>query len=718
MAMNNSLAEVHPELVSEWSEKNLPLTPDDITFGSNKKVWWKGTCGHEWQTSVKARSNGEKCPICSGARVIAGINDLATLEPLLVKQWSKKNKIKPTEVSIGSHKKVIWRCKKGHEWEAAVKSRTINKTGCPYCSHNKVLAGFNDFATLLPDIAAEWSDRNYPLLPTQVTVFAKLYNDYYGQTHDYTKKSGVVFTEILTPEYVPERLTDRETLWNEVEKVEKSKRAQLAYSFDIALQNELTLDENIELARAFCREQFVAHGMIVDLAVHEGKSKNEDEPDNPHFHVLAPIRPFTEDGRWGNKQKREYVLDEDGNRIKDAKGKDIFNAVSTTGWNDPELLKEWRRAWTEKVNEKFRECHMAARIDHRSYKEQGIDLIPTIHEGYEVRAMEKKGIKTIIGELNRAIRQFNQMFISLKESIQWMKTAYEEMKVELDRRQNPTLLESLQDYYDKKTQGRLPLPNFYAEMKRRGKNLSNLQEFAKSINYLQTHQIETMDDLKERIDELNGVVSVSKKEISEKRDQLKKLENLQKMAEVIKINQPLIDEYNRFYFQKRREKYYQQHKKEINYYRKCERELKQHLDKNGKVPTARWKREKEELRAAIEELKADKQPYQDELAFVKKVQTCADIARRDREMAEADTSGRSEEKSEKQTKFPAFHAAQTEDIFEESGKAEQQPVNQQEKKPEKKTSLLRKLDEKKKECAERDAKQQAVREKRNHEMSL
>ena len=102
MAMNNSLAEVHPELISEWSEKNLLLTPDDITFGSNKKVWWKGACGHEWQTSVKARSNGEKCPICSGARVIAGINDLVTLEPLLVKQWSKKNEIKPTEVSIGS----------------------------------------------------------------------------------------------------------------------------------------------------------------------------------------------------------------------------------------------------------------------------------------------------------------------------------------------------------------------------------------------------------------------------------------------------------------------------------------------------------------------------------------------------------------------------------------------------------------------------------------
>ena len=136
----------------------------------------------------------------------------------------------------------------------------------------------------------------------------------------------------------------------------------------------------------------------------------------------------------------------------------------------------------------------------------------------------------------------------------------------------------------------------------------------------------------------------AKKEISEKRKQLKELENMEKMAEVIKTNQPLIDEYNRFYFQKRREKYYQQHKKDINYYRKCERELKQHLDQNGKVPTARWKREKEELQAVIEELKADNQPYQEELAFVKKVQSCADIARRDREMAEADTSGRSEEK--------------------------------------------------------------------------
>ena len=143
--MSNSLSAVHPELVVEWSEKNLPLTPDSITYGSNKKVWWKGACGHEWETSVKARSNGEKCPICSGARVVAGINDLSTLKPELASEWSEENEIKPTEVSIGSHKKVIWKCKLGHEWIATVKSRTINGTG----KLNDYLADLNEQAEAL-----------------------------------------------------------------------------------------------------------------------------------------------------------------------------------------------------------------------------------------------------------------------------------------------------------------------------------------------------------------------------------------------------------------------------------------------------------------------------------------------------------------------------------------------------------------------------------------
>ena len=169
--MDNSLYKMRPHLVPEWSDKNLPLTPDDISYGSNKVVWWRGKCGHEWQTSVKARSHGENCPICSGSRVIEGINDLATKYPEIAAEWSTKNlPLKPTMVSAGSHKKVIWVDKLGHEWTASVKSR-VQGSGCPYCSHNLVLAGFNDLASRFPEIASEWSERNLPLTPDKVTAF-------------------------------------------------------------------------------------------------------------------------------------------------------------------------------------------------------------------------------------------------------------------------------------------------------------------------------------------------------------------------------------------------------------------------------------------------------------------------------------------------------------------------------------------------------------------
>ena len=147
--MNNSLAEVHPELISEWLEKNLTLTPDDITFGSNKKVWWRGACGHEWQTSVKARSNGEKCPICSGARVIAGINDLATTDSQLLSEWDyEQNKLKPTEVSRTSAKRAWWKCRHGHSWSMKINERTILNKGCRICEQ--------EYLSLFPALAVSY----------------------------------------------------------------------------------------------------------------------------------------------------------------------------------------------------------------------------------------------------------------------------------------------------------------------------------------------------------------------------------------------------------------------------------------------------------------------------------------------------------------------------------------------------------------------------------
>lgn len=142
----------------------------------------------------------------------------------------------------------------------------------------------------------------------------KLHSEYYGEDSDYSRKKGVISSEILLPSHAPPEYADRETLWNAVEKVERGKNAQLAYSFEISLQNEFSLEENMALARQFLQEQFVSRGMTVDVSFHEKECEDGGTP-NPHFHFLCPIRPMEQDGTWGIKQRREYVLDEEGKRI-------------------------------------------------------------------------------------------------------------------------------------------------------------------------------------------------------------------------------------------------------------------------------------------------------------------------------------------------------------------------------------------------------------------
>ena len=166
------LADGYPELVKEWSDKNGDLKPDMVTYGSNKIVWWKGNCGHEWKMSVKSRTMGQGCPYCAGVRVLIGDNDLATICPHLADEWSDKNEdYKPTDFTAGSSKKVWWKCKEGHEWEAVIKNR-VNGSTCPYCSHRKVLAGVNDLVTVRPELALDWSPRNGKLKADMVSEFS------------------------------------------------------------------------------------------------------------------------------------------------------------------------------------------------------------------------------------------------------------------------------------------------------------------------------------------------------------------------------------------------------------------------------------------------------------------------------------------------------------------------------------------------------------------
>ena len=170
--MGQSFAEVHPELVCEWSGRNASVKVTEITFGSKKKYWWIGKCGHEWQASPRSRHAGEGCPYCAGMRVLEGFNDLASVRPDLVDEWSLENEpLKPNEVNAQSHRKVKWKGRCGHEWVAEIRAR-VRGTGCPYCSNNKILPGFNDLATVHPELAKEWSPRNLPWTPDQAPAGA------------------------------------------------------------------------------------------------------------------------------------------------------------------------------------------------------------------------------------------------------------------------------------------------------------------------------------------------------------------------------------------------------------------------------------------------------------------------------------------------------------------------------------------------------------------
>ena len=126
-------------------------------------------------------------------------------------------------------------------------------------------------------------------------------------------------------------------------------------------------------------DEFVSKGMICDFAVHLPDRK--DGIQNPHFHVLCPMRPLDETGRWGAKQKRVYRLDENGNRVLNKDGQPLFDGVPTTDWGNPETLEHWRKSWCDLCNSKFAEKGLDERIDHRSYERQGVELLPTVHEG-------------------------------------------------------------------------------------------------------------------------------------------------------------------------------------------------------------------------------------------------------------------------------------------------------------------------------------------------
>ena len=290
---------------------------------------------------------------------------------------------------------------------------------------------------------------------------SRLYNDYDGIQHDYTKKQGLVWQEVFLPEYAPQEWKDREQLWNAVEEVETAKDSRLAREFVVALPIELSREQQIELLQDFIREQFVADGMCADAAIHD------TDGHNPHAHILLTVRPLDERGKWQYKTEKEYLCMKNGEergftaaefRAAQNEGwekqypykvgkKKVYMTLSAAEaqglvradkhpkstrygrqnpiserWNSEEQLVEWRKAWADVTNLYLERAGRAERIDHRSNAARGLDEIPTIHEGVTAQALERKGVISDRCEINRQIKADNALLRELKAEIKKLAT--------------------------------------------------------------------------------------------------------------------------------------------------------------------------------------------------------------------------------------------------------------------------------------------------------
>jgi len=303
------------------------------------------------------------------------------------------------------------------------------------------------------------------------------------------KKGGIAHTEILLPQNAPQEFANRSVLWNSVEKIEKSKNSQLAREIEIALPQELDREKQIELVREYVKENFVKVGMCADIALHD---KNDG---NPHAHILLTMRPFNEDKRWGAKSKKEYILDENGEKVKLKNGNYKTRKINTVDWNEQDKAEEWRKAWADITNKYLEENSIKEKVDHRSYQRQGIEQIPTIHLGVSASQMEKKGITTDRGNINREIRHQNKILREISRRIKallnWIRGIGKEEKTE-----------------NENTKSTLPpkenlLSVFENLIHKNADNYNtDLEQYIESYQYLKEKDITSLSELKESISAL------------------------------------------------------------------------------------------------------------------------------------------------------------------------------------------------------------------------
>ena len=406
----------------------------------------------------------------------------------------------------------------------------------------------------------------------------KLTNEWDGLTHDYTKKGGVVHSEILLPAHAPPAFSDRSTLWNSVELSEKSNNAQLAREVEIALPVELSREEQTRLVREYCSSQFVSKGMIADFNLHDTGGGN------PHAHILLTMRPLDEKGAWLPKSKKEYVLDENGERIRLPSGRYKTRKVDLVDWNNRENAEVWRRAWADLANEFLAQNNRPERIDHRSYERQGIDQIPTVHVGVSATQMEKKGIVTERGELNRNIKAANRILREIRRLVRGLKDWIAELK-----ERKAALLEALAEARAQASEPTIPqLLARYMEQRgeeradwtSKGKLKGAVSDFNKvqaAMEFLRQKEISTVETLDRQLDGISETAVAIRDSMRKAERRIKDIDTLLSHIGNYEKYKPVYKEYAAIGWKKQKEKFAEAHRGELDAYRAAARYVKTHL---------------------------------------------------------------------------------------------------------------------------------------------
>ena len=430
----------------------------------------------------------------------------------------------------------------------------------------------------------------------------------------------------MLPPHAPPSFSDRSTLWNSVEQTEKSNNSQLAREIEIALPVELSREEQTRLVREYCSSQFVSKGMCADFNIHDTGSGN------PHAHILLTMRPLDEKGAWAAKSKKEYVLDESGEKIKLPSGRYKTRKVNLMDWNRQENADLWRKAWADLTNDFLERNGSPQRIDHRSNAERGIDEIPTVHMGVAACQMEKKGIATEKGELNRNIQKANRLIREIRAQIgklkEWIADLFKARETAPEQPpQSPGLANLLMKYLSVQREK----SRKYSQSWQRQHAADELKTVAAAVNYLSEHGISTLDELDAALSSVSDTAHSIRAGMKTAEQRMKELQKLIECGKNYTKYKPVRDQLKTLKngWTSKRDKYEEAHRAELALWEAASRYLHAKLPKGIKtLPIAEWEQEYAALKGQRDNDYGKLKEARDEVGELQKIRKCVDVALR------------------------------------------------------------------------------------------